>query len=111
MKAGVASQAYYPNRTPFQALASYTGRMKIPYADLSSPLTQGAAPEVNYLRFAPRWSPEGHRHVAEFLARFLMEQIPGPWNSRYFQRNEPQIGRHPVPQPEVRWAGGIRDTQ
>jgi len=111
MKAGVAAQAYYPNRTPFQALASYTGRIKIPHADLSSPLTQGAASEANYLRFAPRWSPEGHRHVAEFLARFLMEQIPGPWNSRYFQQNEPQVGRHSVPQFEVRWAGGTRDTQ
>ena len=100
LKSGVAAEAFYPGRTPFNALASFAEQLKIPYIDLSGALMQGSDAETNYLRYAPRWSPQGHRRVTGLLAGFVTEQIPGPWNSRYFQRNDPQADRQQRPTPE-----------
>ena len=96
VKSGVSPDAYYPNRAPFDALANYVGEWQLPFIDLSEPLLDSNSPESNYLKYAPRWSVAGHEHVAEFVARFLVEKVPGPWNSRYFQRTEGPIGQSPM---------------
>jgi hypothetical protein len=107
MKAGVTSDACYPNRAPFEALEDFASELNVPYVDLSMPLMSGERPEANYLRYAPRWSPTGHRRVAEYLAGFLNERIPGPWNSRYFQQDD-HISQEPAHRNEVQWASGTR---
>jgi hypothetical protein len=107
MKCGVPKDACYSNRAAFDALANHSGSVNLPYFDMSNALMDGVA-ESNFLKYAPRWSPEGHRRVAEFLARNLTEQIPGPWNSRYFQQPPPEesVSRQPQPDSGIRWAGG-----
>ena len=104
---GVAKDACYPGRAPFDSLANYVADLRLPYADASMTLINGREADANYLRFAPRWSPEGHRRVAEFLASFLIERVSGPWNSRYLPPDEPPISRVPQPTPPIQWAGGI----
>jgi hypothetical protein len=111
LRCGVSADAYYPNRAPFDALAAYAGELRLPYIDLSDALLNVEQPEANYLRFAPRWSAAGHRRVAEFLAAYLTDRIPGPWNSRYFQHDEQlaqPLDRVPTPQNEIQWASGTR---
>ena len=78
------------------------------YADASMVLGGGRDAESHYLRYAPRWSPAGHRRMAEFLASFLTERVPGPWNTRYLPQGEPPISRTPRPAPPIQWAGGER---
>ena len=108
LKCGVSPDAYYPNRAPFDALAAYAGGLNLPEADLSGALMNVEQPEANFLRYAPRWSPAGHRRVAEYLAGYLFERIPGPWNSRYFQDDEQPLGQAPAPQNEIQWVSGTR---
>jgi len=81
-------------------------QLNIPYADLSPALTERA--EAKYLRYAPRWSPTGHYYMAESMTRFLVVKIPGPWNGRYPQQGEPQIGNDRAPRSPVQWAGGTQ---
>lgn len=108
LKCGVSPDAVYPNRAPFDALSAFAANINSPYLDLSPALTETDRPESNYLRYAPRWSPSGHHRVAEYLATFLVERIPGPWNSRYFERENQQLGQEPGSRDSVRWASGIR---
>ena len=108
MKCGVSPDAVYPNRAPFDALSAFAANVNLPYLDLSPALTDTDRPEANYLRYAPRWSPSGHHRVAEYLATFLVERIPGPWNSRYFDHENQQLGQEPGSRDSVRWASGIR---
>ncbi len=108
LSAGVAEEAYYPSRAPFDSLADYTSRMIIPYADVSMALMSGPDPDRNYLRYSPRWSREGHRKVAEFLARFISERVAGPWNSRYLPHQVHPIGQRPHQVAPVQWASGQR---
>lgn len=108
LKCGVSPDAVYPNRAPFEALGQFTADLNLPFLDLSPVLAETDRPEANYLRYAPRWSPTGHRRVAEYLATYLVERIPGPWNSRYFERDNHQLGQEPGRGDEVRWASGIR---
>lgn len=108
LKAGVSADAYYPSRAPFDALAAYVHEMNLPYLDLTDVLVNVEKPEASFLRYAPRWSPTAHRHVAEYLAGFIAERIPGPWNSRYFQQGDRQARQEMVPRNDVRWASGIR---
>lgn len=108
VRSGVSSDAYYPGRAPFEALARYVGEWNSRYLDLSEVMMNAPAPEANYLRYAPRWSPTGHRSVAEFVARILVERVPGPWNSRYFQRTEQAMGQWPEQDRGVQPASGFR---
>jgi len=108
LHAGVSADAYYPSRAPFDVLAAYVHEINLQYLDLSDVLVNVEKPESNFLRYAPRWSATAHRHVAEYLAGFIAEQIPGPWNSRYFQHQDRPIGQETAPRNDVRWASGIR---
>lgn len=107
LKSGVSADAFYPNQAPFIALQEFASGIKVPFVDLSGALRSSATPEANYLRYAPRWSPSGHRCVAENLAGFLLAQVPGPWNSPYFQQG-PQARQEPAPPGSIRQASGVR---
>ena len=108
LAAGVAQDACFPNRVPFDVLAGFAHRAKIPFADGSMVIAPGQNSEANFLRYAPRWSPTGHRRMAEFVANFLAERVPGAWNSPYLQQNEQPV-THTIPRDTaVQWAGGQR---
>jgi hypothetical protein len=108
LAAGVADEACFTNRAPFDSLADFVTGLRLQYADASMTLMAGREVEANFLRFAPRWSPEGHRRVAEFLASFLIERVPGPWNSRYFEQRDPTISHDAPNTSAVRWTSGTR---
>lgn len=108
LASGVANEAYFPSRVPFECLANYVTDLQLQYADASTTLMNGRNADANFLRYAPRWSPEGHRRIAEFLASFLDERVSGPWNSRYFQQGEQPISRIPQQAAPVQWASGLR---
>ena len=108
LASGVADDAYFRSRAPFDSLANYVTNLHLQYADASMTLMSGRDADANFLRHAPRWSPDGHRRVAEFLASFLDERVPGPWNSRYFPQGEPPISRAPQRPAPVQWASGQR---
>lgn len=111
MASGVANDAYFPNRAPFDSLAEYVIGQQLQFADATTALTSGRDPEANFLRHAPRWSAEGHRHMAEFLASFLNERVSGPWNSRYFPPNEAPISRLSRPASTIQWVSGERGSR
>ena len=106
LASGVADDACFPSRAPFDSLANHVAELRLQYADASMVLMNGREATANFLRYAPRWSPEGHRRIAEFLASFLDERVSGPWNSRYFQQGEQPIGRTPQQAAPVQWASG-----
>lgn len=108
LKSGVSPDACYPHRAPFDALGTFASELNQPFVDLSAALMDSDRPESNYLRFAPRWSAAGHRRVGEFLASILIERIPGPWNSRYFQQGDQPISHGDAPRPAVQWASGTQ---
>jgi hypothetical protein len=85
-------------------LARFAQNAKIPFVDTSAVLTQGPDAESNYLRYAPRWSPTGHRKVAEYVAGNLTENLPGPWNGLYVPQEEQPLSKsHTNP---IQWLSG-----
>ena len=74
LAAGVAREACFTNREPFNVLARFA-QNKFPFIDGSSVMMSGSGPdaEANFLRHAPRWSPTGHRRMAGLVANFLAE--------------------------------------
>jgi len=101
--AGVAVDACYPSRAPFQALSDFCRQAQVPCCDLSEALIRGEPPESRFLKYAPRWSVSGHRVIAAELALILQDQVSGPWNSRYFQQDP---GARLSTPSAVRWASG-----
>ena len=83
MASGVAQDACFLNRAPFDDLASFTSKGKVPFIDGSNAISQGRTAESNFLKNAPRWSPEGHRRMAELVANRLSETVTGPWTNPY----------------------------
>lgn len=77
---GVAREACFSNREPFRVLARFA-QNKFPFLDGSSVLASGPDAEANFLRYAARWSPAGHRRMAKQVASFLVENVAGPWIS------------------------------
>jgi hypothetical protein len=108
LASGVADEAYFPSRAPFDCLADFVTELRLQYADASMALMSGRGADANFLRYAPRWSSTGHRRVAEFLASFLDERIPGPWNSQYLPQGESPIGRGRHEPAPVQWAAGLK---
>ena len=93
---GVAREACFSNREPFRVLARFA-QNKFPFFDGSTVLASGPDAEANFLRYAPRWSPAGHRRMAQQLAGFLVENVSGPWNSSEFHsdQQQPTTGTEP----------------
>ena len=108
LASGVADDAYFPGRAPFDSLANYVTDLHLQYADASITLMSGRDADANFLRYAPRWSSAGHRQIAEFLASFLDERVSGPWNGRYLPQDESPISRAPHQTAPVQWASGLK---
>ena len=106
--AGVAQDAFYSNRAPFDVLARFADRAGIPFIDGSMVITSGRDAELNFLRFAPRWSAAGHLRLAELTARFLHERIAGPWNPSSLQQNEQPLTEVRPAATEIQQVGGQR---
>lgn len=78
---GIAANAMYHSRAPFDLLGAWLGRRGIAFCDTSPGFQNAPSPEELFLREAPRFSAAGHELYARQLAQFLMERIPGIWNS------------------------------
>jgi hypothetical protein len=107
--AGVAPDAYFSNRAPFDVLARFADKTHIPFLDGSIVLSSGREAESNFLRYAPRWSPVGHQRMADFVAVTLCESLPGPWEAPYSAPNEqPVLRSDPPRESPIQWTGGQR---
>ena len=87
LAAGVAREACFSSREPFNVLARFAQNAKIPFVDGSTVMTPGQDAEANFLRHAPRWSPTGHRRFAELVGNYIIENASGPWNVPYTPQN------------------------
>ena len=108
LAAGVAQDACYTNRAPFDLLASFAEREQIPFVDGSMVMAPGKDAEFNFLNHAPRWSATGHQRIAELVTDCFLEQVPGPWNRGSFHQNEQPISREIRRDDSVRPASGQR---
>ena len=110
LAAGVAQDACYTNRAPFELLASFAERKQIPFVDGSMVMTPGQDAESNFLCHAPRWSVTGHHRMADLVAECLLEQVPGPWNRGYHHQNEQPISREVPGDNAVQQISGQRSS-
>ena len=108
LAAGVAQDACYTNRAPFDLLASFAEREQIPFVDGSMVMAPGKDAEFNFMNHAPRWSATGHQRIAELVTDCFLEQVPGPWNRGSFHQNEQPISREIRRDDSVRPASGQR---
>uniref|UniRef100_A0A7C4LLL7 SGNH/GDSL hydrolase family protein n=1 Tax=Schlesneria paludicola TaxID=360056 RepID=A0A7C4LLL7_9PLAN len=98
-EAGVAANGLVTSRTPFETLMRTCAEWKVPCLDASSAFPQGSAADALFLPDRPRWSPTGHRLVAEFVGEQLIRHVPGPWSSPYFQRTTVPANYQSVSEP------------
>lgn len=110
LAAGVAQDACFSNRAPFDVLARFADRSKIPFIDGSPVIGSGRDAESNYLNYAPRWSAAGHLRMAELVTKFLFETTQGPWNRQYAPPQQQQATSHDPPERSIQWAGGPRQN-
>jgi hypothetical protein len=106
LAAGVARDACYLNRSPFEILARFANRQNIPFIDGSSVLAQGTEVEANFLNHAPRWSPVGHARISELVANALIEKIPGAWSAPYQDQNRAPTSNAVDRERTIQWTSG-----
>lgn len=105
LAAGVSRDAFFSSRVPFEILAEFADRAKIPFVDGSTALITDRDNEANFLQHAPRWSPQGHRQMADLVAQFIHEKTSGAWNSPYFQQDDLPTAKS-MREPEILWTRG-----
>ena len=108
LAAGVAQDACYTNRAPFDVLARFAERANIPFIDGSMVIAPGRDAESNFLKYAPRWSPTGHLRMADLVTKFLSENVQGPWNRAYSPTNEQPISPVVPVDRTIQWTSGQR---
>ena len=91
LAAGVAQEACFQNRAPFEVFTRFAELNRIPVLDTSNDFSTGRDTETNFLKYAPRWSAIGHRRMANLIVQFLTETLPGTWNSPDMEQNEQTI--------------------
>lgn len=106
LAAGVAREAYFSSRAPFNVLANFAADNNIPLIDGSAVIVAGQGGEQSFLRHAPRWSPPGHSRMSEYVTNFLIEKVPGAWNSPYFQQNDQPVTRTMPRDNPIQWTAG-----
>ncbi len=74
--AGVAQDALFRSRRPWQLLAEFCQTQQIPFCDISNAFVQAEQPERLYLKNAAALSARGHALYARELAEFLRQRIP-----------------------------------
>ncbi|RPI79006.1 MAG: hypothetical protein EHM42_13040 [Planctomycetaceae bacterium] len=77
-RSGVAADALFRSRRPFEIIEEYCQTRNIAWCDVSPAFTDHPAGQRLYLRRAAELSPEGHALHASELARYLAEQPLGP---------------------------------
>lgn len=107
LTAGVARDAVYTNRAPFKVLNDVLTRAGVSFVDGSVAIGTGKEAENNFLRHAPRWSSTGHRHMADCVSSYVVQNVAGPWSSPYFQRNQPISNS---PNSDIQWTGGQKSN-
>jgi hypothetical protein len=83
--AGVPANGLISSRTPFEMLSRTLAGWRIPCLDASGAFPVGSGADRCFLPDKPRWTAEGHRHVARFVAVQIAEHLPGPWSAPYSQ--------------------------
>ena len=96
---GVATNAVYESRAPFDLLRAWLDRRGIALCDTSPAFRNAPSPEELFLREAPRFSAAGHELYARELAVFLFEHVPGIWNS--------EVPYSTPASQAARWAGSV----
>ena len=104
LSAGVDREAYYSNRAPFNALARFAKFQNIFLIDGSTAI------EANFLQHAPRWSPTGHKLIAEYVAKFLVEKVPGTWNGSYSLQDDQPVTRTRPNETDIQWTSGQKPS-
>src|SRR5207237_1355427 len=78
-RAGVPAGAAYASTQPFDLVRNFCTSKKIACCDLSPAFRKHAQPDSLFLQKAIAFSRDGQVLYARELARFLVENIPGPW--------------------------------
>jgi hypothetical protein len=71
--AGVAHDACYRSRRPFQTIAEFCQSRQIPFCDVSTAFVQASQPERLFLKNSAAFSAEGHALYAREIAEFLRQ--------------------------------------
>ena len=80
-KAGVGAGSLYANGQSFEVVRSYCTARKLPCCELLETFKRQPQPETLFLNHAAALSSVGHALYAQELARFVLQNATGPWNS------------------------------
>jgi hypothetical protein len=78
-RAGVEEHILYKSRAPYDTLAACSRKTGIPFCDSSTVFLRVKQPERLYRRNVAHFSSSGHELYARVLARFVVQNVPGPW--------------------------------
>lgn len=92
--AGVAQDALFESRRPFEIVAEYHRRRDIPFCDVSPAFKLAEQREQLYLANADEFSPRGHAAFARELASFLVEHLPNVWGRDPLESQPAELLRH-----------------
>ncbi|HEY3968564.1 MAG TPA: SGNH/GDSL hydrolase family protein [Planctomycetaceae bacterium] len=97
-QAGIAKDACFKSRHPFETIAQYCRTNQIPFCDVSPVFAGDGQPERLYLKNGAAFSAEGHALYAKELAGFVVQHAAGamgaPGASGY-SNSAPQAGLSP----------------
>lgn len=110
LAAGVSQNAVFSSRAPFDVLARFAELSNIPFIDGSIVIAPGRDAEFSFLRYAPRWSSTGHLRMADLVAQFVSDNVPGPWNRPYTMPNEQPVSRDVPQESPIQWTSGQRSS-
>ncbi len=75
-QAGVAQDALFRSRRPFETIANYCQSHGIPFCDVSDAFVHEDQPDRLFLKNAAAFSADGHALYARRLAEFVRREIP-----------------------------------
>lgn len=90
-RAGVPDGAIYHSRRPFEQLAQFCRDHQLPCLDTSPRFQHSNRAEQLYFRNAPQFSRDGHDLFTSELARFLIENVRGPWSDATTTPGSPML--------------------
>lgn len=76
---GVANGVIYRSRKPFKAVQDFCDEQEIWCTDLSPAMQADPLAVDLYQHDSPNYSVAGHRLAAKQIARFLIQNLEGPW--------------------------------
>lgn len=78
---GVGNGVIYRSRKPFKTIQKFCDEEQIWCADLSIPIQADPLAVDFFQSDSSNYSPAGHRVAARLLARFVLQNIDGPWRA------------------------------